>query len=108
MIFLGLLVDSEVATSTDEKSSEISTEMSDASNIDEYLTSYEEYCNECIDLIKKAASGDLEALSKSSELQGKAEELADKMNELKGEMTPGQLSRFQEIQQRLTQALLEK
>ena len=105
--FGGATSNDEVNSEEEEKD-EISTETSDASNIDEYLTSYEEYCNECIDLIKKAASGDLEALPKSSELQSKAEELADKMDNLKDEMTSEQLSRFEEIQQRLKQALLEK
>lgn len=90
-----------------EESRPFSNDSSDENNIDEYLTSYEEYCNDCISFIKKAANGDIEAITKYTELQEKAEELSTKMEKLEGNMTSEQLARFQKIQEKLTKASSE-
>lgn len=74
------------------------------SDWDEVLDSYEECVNKYISLIKKAAEGDLSAISSYAEFAEKAMELSEKISEAEDDMTASQLSRYMEITGRMTSA----
>lgn len=79
----------------------------DKNEIDRYLASYEEYCNKYISFMKKAADGDIEAVTKYTELLKETEDFGKKIEQSEGEMTSEQLARFQKIQAKLINATSE-
>lgn len=79
---------------------------SGANNIDAVLDKYDRYVTQYISLIKKAANGDVSALSEYADLMETADELADELTNMKGEMTSAQLARFQKILNRFSSAAL--
>lgn len=88
----------------DESSSDESEPDVASGDFDEWLDSYEEFCNDYIDLIKKASQGDMDALSEYPEMLKKAQELGEKMQNAQSDATPEQWSRFLEIQKKLMKA----
>ena len=88
--------------SSDNSSVETSSsdeEMADG-DFDEYLDTYEEFCNEYTDLLKRAGEGDADAISEYPEILKKAQELGEKMQKVQGYATPEQIARFAEIQKK--------
>lgn len=71
---------------------------------DSLLTTYEQYVNKYISLMKKAANGDMDALSEYPSFMEKAEELSNKMENAQGEMSPSQWARYNEISMKMMQA----
>ena len=90
--------------STEDTSSE---DVASDGNFDEWLDSYEEFCNDYISLIKKAAQGDMDAVSEYPEMLKKAQDLGEKMQQSQSEATPEQWARFLEIQKKLMKAAAE-
>lgn len=54
--------------------------------------------------MKKAANGDMDALSEYPSFMEKAEELSNKMENAQGEMSPSQWARYNEISMKMMQA----
>lgn len=93
------VADDEVADSdTDVESDDISN-----SNVDELLKTYSEYVDKYIKFMKKAANGDLSAMTEYASLLKKAQEFDEKLKEVKGDMTTAQMNKFLEIQKRCFQ-----
>lgn len=77
--------------------------MSDDSNDwDEVLDSYESYVDQYIALYKKAMNGDMSAMSEYGSFLEKASDLGQKMSDATDEMSPAQVRRYREIQEKLT------
>lgn len=93
--------DEPVAT---EDEQEEASESGSSSEFDEYLTSYEEYVDEYIEFLKKAKSGDADALAQYPAMLQKAQALGEKMESLKGDVTPADYARFSKIQAKLLKA----
>lgn len=74
---------------------------------DEVLTSYEEYVDKYVSLVKKAAKGDAVALASYPSLMKKAEELADKLDDAEDDMSSAQLARYKKITKKLMKAAEE-
>lgn len=97
------VADDEVADSdTDVESDDISN-----SNVDELLKTYSEYVDKYIKFMKKAANGDLSAMTEYASLLKKAQELDEKLKEVKGDMTTAQMNKFLEIQKKMLSAMQE-
>lgn len=69
-------------------------------DFDEYLDTYEEFCDKYTNLIKRAGEGDADAISEYPEILKKAQELGEKMQKIQGNATPEQIARFAEIQKK--------
>lgn len=74
---------------------------------DALLDSYEQYVDKYISFAKKAAKGDMNALSEYPALLQKAQNLSKKLQNAKGEMSPSQLERYARISNKLLQAASE-
>lgn len=88
--------------SSDNSSVETSSsdeELADG-DFDEYLDTYEEFCDKYTNLIKRAGEGDADAISEYPEILKKAQELGEKMQKIQGIATPEQIARFAEIQKK--------
>lgn len=97
------VADDEVADSdTDVESDDISN-----SNVDELLKTYSEYVDKYIKFMKKAANGDLSAMTEYASLLKKAQEFDEKLKEVKGDMTTAQMNKFLEIQKKMLSAMQE-
>ena len=92
--------DASAETSYNEEESE----SSDGEDWDSLLDSYEEYVDMYVSLLKKASSGDLSAVSEYTSYMSKAQEVSQKMANATSKLSPAQLSRFNEINQKMLQA----
>lgn len=88
-----------------EESSDMSESDVASGDFDEWLSSYEEFCNDYIDLINKASEGDMDALSEYPGILKNAQELAEKMQKAQDDATPEQWQRFLKIQKKLMDAV---
>jgi hypothetical protein len=91
--------------SHDSDNSEISSV--EAEDWDELLDSYEEYVDKYISYVKKAAKGDMTALSEYPSLMTKAQEFSEKMQNAQGVMSSSQWSRYLKITNKMTKAAQE-
>ena len=57
--------------------------------------------------MKKAANGDLSAMTEYASLLKKAQEFDEKLKEVKGDMTTEQMNKFLEIQKKMLSAMQE-
>lgn len=97
------VADDEVADSdTDVESDDISN-----SNVDELLKTYSEHVDKYIKFMKKAANGDLSAMTEYASLLKKAQEFDEKLKEVKGDMTTAQMNKFLDIQKKMLSAMQE-
>ena len=80
---------------------------SDSQDWDALLNSYEEYVNKYISYVKKAAKGDMDALTEYPALMNKAQELGDKMKGAKGNMSASQWERYNKITMKMAKAAQE-
>ncbi|MCH5176599.1 MAG: hypothetical protein J1F25_01160 [Prevotellaceae bacterium] len=76
----------------------------DTGDWDAMLNSYEQYVNQYIKYIKKAADGDLSALAEYTELMQQAQELSEQLEQAKNEMSASQMSRYLKITQKMAEA----
>lgn len=90
---------------TEEEAEEETSTTSTASNdFDEVLDSYEEYVDQYVSYMKKAANGDMSALAEYPALMEKAQEVSKKLEDSKDEMTAAQASRYVQITNKMTAA----
>jgi hypothetical protein len=85
------------------ESNDYSTERSGSEDWDAILGTYEEYIDQIISEIRKGT--DNMDMSKYTTLIEKAEKLSDKMEKAESDMSASQLTRFNKITLRLSQAL---
>lgn len=76
-------------------------------NWDKLLDEYEQYVDSYIKFMKKAASGDMSAITEYASMLENAEQLSDEIDKAQEEMTAAQLKRYAKITQKLTNAALE-
>ena len=88
----------------DEADSYSSSSSSGSQDWDALLNSYEQYVDKYISYMKKAAKGDMSALSEYPALMEKAQEFSSKMEGAKGDMSASQWARYIKITNRMTQA----
>lgn len=74
---------------------------------DALLDSYDSYVTQFVSYAKKAANGDVTALSEYPALLEKAQEFSGKMNNAQSQMSASQWTRYVEITNKMTQALAE-
>lgn len=90
---------------TEEEAEEETSTTSTASNdFDEVLDSYEEYVDQYVSYMKKAANGDMSALTEYPALMEKAQEVSKKLEDSKDEMSAAQASRYMQITNKMTAA----
>lgn len=92
--------DASAETSYDEEE----PASSDGEDWDALLNSYEEYVNSYVSMLQKASAGDMSALTESASFLQKAQELTQKLSSATSGMSSAQLSRFNEINQKMLQA----
>lgn len=80
------------------------TKKSSGKNWDKVLADYESYTDKYIQLLKKANSGDMSAMTEYVSMLEKAQALQESLSDADDEMTPAQLQKFMKIQQKLINA----
>lgn len=80
--------------------------ISDSEDWDALLDSYEKYVDKYISFAKKAATGDMDALTEYPALMEKAQELSEKMKDAEGEMSASQWRRYMKITNKMATAAL--
>ena len=73
-------------------------------DFDEFLTAYENYINKYIAIMKKVKDGDYSAMTEAATLMQDAQEYGEKLQKISGDLTPAQMVKFQELQQKLIRA----
>ena len=96
--------DKEGSAEEDTDTELSSTDTESTEDFDAVLESYEEYVDQYIALMKKAAKGDMDALSEYPALMEKAQELGEKMENAKGDMSASQLAKYQKITMKMAEA----
>lgn len=96
--------DSYSSSSLDDNDSYSSSSSSGSQDWDALLKSYEQYVDKYISYMKKAAKGDMSALSEYPTLMEKAQELSSKMEDAQGEMSASQWARYMKITNKMAQA----
>ena len=76
-----------------------------ASNWDDLLNSYEKYVDRYIAYLKKAQNGDMSAMSEYTKLLEEANNYLAKLEKAKGDLTPSQLNRLNQINIKKLEAL---
>ncbi len=93
--------DAEVEAAT------ISNTSSSSKNWNALLDSYEQYVDKYISYMKKAANGDMSALSEYPALMQKAQDFSEQLDGAQGDMTPAQWARYMKITQKMMKAAQE-
>lgn len=88
----------------DDSDSYTSSSSSGSQNWDALLNSYEQYVDKYISYMKKAAKGDMSAMSEYPALMEKAQEFNSKLQDAQGEMSASQWSRYIKITNKMTKA----
>lgn len=100
--------DDEISSMSADNSSSMSNDDSSSSSSSEdwdaLLDSYEEYVDKYISFAKKAAKGDMDALSEYPSLLEKAQELSNELSGAQGSMSSSQWSRYMRITNKMTNA----
>lgn len=97
----------DTATATSLTGAETAAEAASSENWDDVLSSYEEYIDQYIKLMKKAKEGDVSAVSEYPAMMDRANELGEKLQNASTTLSTEQLSRFTELQAKLTNAAAE-
>ncbi len=74
---------------------------------DVILKNYEEYIDNYIVLLKKSKAGDTSVMPQYMEMMENANKLSEKLGNANGELSAKQMSKFMELQNKLTNAALE-
>lgn len=102
---ISLSSDDSSSDDTDYKEeAESSTYSSDSEDWDALLDSYEQYVDKYISLMKKAANGDMSALTEYPALLEKAQEVSERMEDAKDEMSSSQMARYMKITNKMANA----
>lgn len=72
---------------------------------DEWLKSYEKYVDRYISFMKKAKNGDMSAMSEYGKLLEEANDYMEKLEKVKGNLTPSQLNKYNQINIKKIEAL---
>lgn len=94
----------DIETEEEAEEEETSTTSSASNDFDEVLDSYEEYVDQYVSYMKKAANGDMSALTEYPALMEKAQEVSKKLEDSKDEMSAAQASRYMQITNKMTAA----
>jgi len=89
---------------SDNESDSYSSSSSSSQDWDALLDSYEQYVDEYVSFVKKAANGDASAMSEYPSLLQKAQEYGEKLESAQGDMSASQLSRYTQITNKMLQA----
>lgn len=101
------IIDNEFTDEAPEMSSnknESDESVTDNSEWDDVLDEYEEYVDDYIAIMKKAAKGDMDAIGESADLMEKAQSLGTKLENAKSSMNGSQINRMLKIQQKMASA----
>lgn len=110
--YKGKSSNAEVVESSDDTIAEdediaVSSSSSSSQDWDAMLDSYEEYVDNYISLLKKAANGDRSAMAEYPALMKKAQEFSNKMKNAQGSMSASQLARYTKISTKMLKAAQE-
>ena len=100
-------IESSYDTTTEDEDIAVSSSSSSSQDWDAMLDSYEEYVDNYISLLKKAANGDRSAMAEYPALLQQAEEFGDKLSGAKGNLTASQAARYSKIQMKMLKAAQE-
>ena len=101
------VVESSDNTITEDEDIAVSSSSSSSQDWDAMLDSYEEYVDNYISLLKKAANGDKSAMAEYPALMKKAQEFSNKMKNAQGSMSASQLARYTKISTKMLKAAQE-
>ena len=93
--------------SSDDNEDEELSSGSGSEDWDELLESYEEYVDKYISYLKKAAKGDVTALSEYPALMEKAQEFSNKLQNAQSDMSTSQWARYNKITSKMLKAAQE-
>lgn len=96
--------DESSSSDDDDDTDSYSSSSSGSQDWDALLNSYEQYVDKYISYMKKAANGDMSALSEYPALMEKAQDLSNKMSGAQGDMSAAQWARYMKITNKMTQA----
>ena len=97
--------DDEFSSSDDDDDTDsYSSSSSGSQDWDALLNSYEQYVDKYISYMKKAAKGDMSALSEYPALMEKAQDLSNKMSGAQGDTSAAQWARYMKITNKMAQA----
>ena len=96
--------DESSSSDDDDDTDSYSSSSSGSQDWDALLNSYEQYVDKYISYMKKAAKGDMSALSDYPALMEKAQDLSNKMSGAQGDMSAAQWARYMKITNKMTQA----
>lgn len=91
----------------DDDDDESTSSSSDSEDWDALLDSYEKYVDKYIAYAKKAAKGDMSALSEYTSLMEQAQEYSEKLQNAKGDMSAAQWARYNKITMKMANAAQE-
>lgn len=90
--------------SSDDDESYNSYSSTSSQDWDALLDSYEQYVDKYISLMKKAANGDMSALTEYPALLEKAQEVSERLEDAKDEISSSQMARYMEITNKMATA----
>lgn len=82
-------------------------ETMDNVDFDEAIREYEDFVTRYVAVIKRVKNNDMSAMAEYTELMEKSESATRKLSSLQGQMTPEQVSKFVELQAKLTKMMTE-
>lgn len=98
-------VKNSITTKNAQKNDNNSINEVDVSEWDDALDSYEEYIDKYIKLMNKVQNGDASAMTEYPSLMEKTMSFTKKMENAGDELTPSQMTRFLELQNKFTTAM---
>lgn len=101
------VVESSDDTIAEDEDIAVSSSSSSSQDWDAMLDSYEEYVDNYISLLKKAANGDKSAMAEYPALMKKAQEFGNEMKNAQGSMSASQLARYTKISTKMLKAAQE-
>ena len=104
----GIEVEEEEESGVSEDGDDEVSSSSDSEDWDALLDSYEKFVDKYISYMKKAASGDLSAISEYTSLMEKAEEIGDKLDKAGDDLSTSQMARYMKINEKMTKAAFEQ
>lgn len=99
--------DDSSSSDDDDDTDSYSSSSSGSEDWDALLNSYEQYVDKYISYMKKAAKGDMSALSEYPALMEKAQDFSNKMSGAQGDMSAAQWARYMKITTKMTKAAQE-
>lgn len=94
----------DMSYESDDDDTDATSDETGGEDINAMLDSYEEFVDEYISYVKKAANGDVSALAQYPEVMEKAEALDKKIKSVKSDLTSSQMKRYMKITAKMTKA----